>query len=155
MKQLQGKSHTTNLTDFKLDALSTFWQFDQIILEKLESFIRQRFKYPKGGGWDLDSLRTDILEQNDLFEIEKLYTLLPEALAANQGGLPINSNAIQLINQELINRYKPNLSRLSDYQTIQNISQVIYAMEAVRLGILKPGIDKETLPSRIVNLLEN
>jgi len=155
MKQLEGKTNITNLNDFKLDALSTFWQFDQTILNKLESFITDRFKYPKGGGWDLDSLRANVLEQNDLLEIKKINTLLSEELAANQAIDLKKSDAIQLISQELLNRYKPNLNHLSDHQTIQEISQVIYAMEAVRLGIFKPSIDAGTLPSNMVELMED
>ncbi len=155
MNQLKGKTNTANLNNFKLDALSTFWQFDQIILDKLETFISERFKYPKGGGWDLDSLRTDILEQNDLLEIDNTTILLPDELATTQSAPLKNPAAIQLISQELLHRYQPNLTEPSDHQTIHEISQVIYAMEAVRLGIFKPSIATETLPSQIVNLIRN
>ncbi len=127
MKRTEEKTNITSLDNFKLDAFSTFWQFDQATLNKLEIFISERFKYPKGGGWDLDSLRVDILEQNDLLEINKINVLLPEELAANQGIDLKQPNAIQLIIQELLQRYKPNLFDTSDHQTIQEISQVIWA----------------------------
>ena len=154
MKQLKGKTNIVDINNFKLDALSTFWQFDKTILDKLENFISERFKYPKGGGWDLDSLREDILEQNDLLEIDKNNILLSEELAANQKTSLINQGAIQLITQELLQRYRPNLTKETDHQIIQEISQVIYAMEAVRLGIFKPSIDEKTLPSNIVDLMK-
>ncbi|MFK7979955.1 MAG: hypothetical protein AB8G86_08240, partial [Saprospiraceae bacterium] len=108
---------------------------------------------PKGGGWDLNSLRADILEQNDLLEIDKTNILLPEELATTQTTSLKNRDAIQLISKELLHRYKPNLTTVADQQTIQEISQVIYAMEAVRLGIFKPTIGEETLPSTIVDLM--
>ena len=155
MKQLKGKTNTTNLHNFKLDALSTFWQFDQTVLDKLETFISERFKYPKGGGWDLDSLRADILEQNDLLELDKTTIPLPDELANTQDLLLKNPDAVQLITQELLHRYKPNLTAASDQQVIHEISQVIYAMEAVRLGIFKPSIATGTLPSMIINLMRN
>lgn len=153
MKELKGKTSIVDLNDFKLDALSTFWQFDKAVLAKLEHFISERFKYPKGGGWDLDSLREDILEQNDLLEINKTNILLSEELATTQKILLKNRNAIQLITKELLHRYKPNLTEAADQQTIREISQVIYAMEAVRLGIFKPAIGEETLPSNMVDLM--
>jgi len=155
MKQLKGKTNTVDINDFTLDALSTFWQFDQFILDKLENFISERFKYPKGGGWDLDSLRADILEQNDLLEIDKANILLPQELATTQKASLNNQDAIQLITQELLQRYKPNLTSATDHQTIREISQVIYAMEAVRLGIFKPSIEAGTLPSNMVDLMED
>ena len=155
MKKLKGKTSIVDLTDFKLDALSTFWQFDKTILAKLENFISERFKYPKGGGWDLDSLREDILEQNDLLEIDKTNILLPDELATNQKIALKNQDAIQLISEELLHRYKPNLTEASDQQTIREISQVIYAMEAVRLGVFKPTIEKKTLPSNMVDLMRD
>lgn len=154
MKRTEEKTTITSIDNFKLDALSAFWQFDQATLNKLEAFISDRFRYPKGGGWDLDSLRADILEQNDLLEIEKINAFLSEELANNQGINLKQPNAIQLISQELRQRYKPNLFDASDHQTIQEISQVIYAMEAVRLGIFKPSISEGTLPSEIVSLME-
>lgn len=154
MNRAEEKTNITSLDNFKLDTLSIFWQFDQATLNKLETFISERFKYPKGGGWDLDSLRADILAQNDLLEIGKINTLLPEELAANQGINLKKPNAVQLISQELLQRYKPNLYNAVDHQIIQEISEVIYAMEAVRLGIFKASISEETLPSEIVGLMD-
>lgn len=155
MKYTEGKTNISTIDDFKLDALSTFWQFDQATLDKLEAFIEARFKYPKGGGWDLDSLREDILFQNDLLEIEKTAILLPDELAATQGINLKNPDALQLISQELIQRYKPNLFDKSDHQIIQEISQVIYAMEAVRLGIFTGTIPALTTPSCVVGLMKD
>lgn len=152
MKYTEGKTSISAIDDFKLDALSTFWQFDQATLDKLENFIEDRFKYPKGGGWDLDSLREDLLLQNDLFEIEKTATLLPDELANNQGVKLRNLDAVQLISQELLQRYKPNLFDQADHQIIQEISLVVYAMEAVRLGIFKGSIPAVTSPSGVVGL---
>ena len=102
MNRAEEKTNITSLDNLKLDAFSTFWQFDQATLNKLEVFISERFKYPKGGGWDLDSLRADILEQNELLEINKANILLSEELAANQGINLKQPNAIQLISQELL-----------------------------------------------------
>lgn len=147
MRKSNRLTPISNLDDFKLDAISTIWQFDKEVLSRLENFISERFKYPKGGGWDLDSLREDILFQNDIEFTDEVMTLLPDEIANNRG---VNSNAINLIKQELQERYKPNLSAPEDFEVIQEISQVIYAMEAVRLGLLGEHVDKKTHPS-IVN----
>ena len=100
-------------------------------------------------------MREDILEQNDLLEIDKTNILLPDELATNQKIALKNQDAIQLISEELLHRYKPNLTEASDQQTIREISQVIYAMEAVRLGVFKPTIEKKTLPSNMVDLMRD
>jgi len=153
MRESNKLNDISSLDNFKLDAIATIWQFDKETLAKLENFISERFKYPKGGGWDLDSLREDILFQNDIEFTDEIITLLPTEIATNRDLRPQNKSAIELINQELHERYKPNLSSSADYQTIQEISQVIYAMEAVRLGLLGRQVEKETPPSTINDLL--
>jgi len=153
MKKQNQSTNITSLDSFKLDALSTFWQFDQSVLDKLETFIEERFKYPKGGGWDLDSLREDIIFQNDLTLPGRTKILLPDEIAANRDLNFSNTNDISLITEELIERYKPNLYSSEDMETLQQISQVIYAMEAIRLGLLGQQIDTETPPSTINKLL--
>lgn len=155
MKYTEGKTNISSIDDLKLDALTTFWQFDQATLNKLETFIEERFKYPKGGGWDLDSLREDILFQNDLMEIEKTAILLPDELSTAKGINLKQPDALELISQELIQRYKPNLFDKADHQVIQEISQVIYAMEAVRLGIFKGTIPELTRPSSVIGLMQD
>jgi len=154
MKYIEEKTNTSSIDDFKLDALTTFWQFDQATLNKLETFIEERFKYPKGGGWDLDSLREDILCQNNLMEIEKTAILLPDELSTAKGINLKKPDALQLISQELLQRYKPNLFDKADHQIIQEICQVIYAMEAVRLGIFKENIPALATPSSVIGLME-
>lgn len=154
MSRLNKVAEVSILDNFKLDALSTIWQFDATVLDKLENFISERFKYPKGGGWDLDSLREDILFQNDIELFDRSMTLLPDEIAKNRGiNLQHAQSTIKLINHELQERYRPNLSSTDDYQTIQEISQVIYAMEAVRLGLLGSHLDSATPPSIINDIL--
>lgn len=150
MRESNRLNNISNLDNFKLDAVATIWQFDKEVLSKLENFIRERFKYPKGGGWDLDSLREDILFQNDIELLDQKMTLLPDEIAKNRGGYWQQAfDTIALIEKELMERYKPNVSSLEDHQTIKEISKVIYAMEAVRLGLLGNQIDKEIGPSKI------
>ena len=153
MREPNQSTNITSLDSFKLDALSTFWQLDQPILDKLETFVDQRFNYPKGGGWDLDSLREDIIFQNDLTLAGRTKILLPDEIAANRDLNFKNTDGIQLITQELVERYRPNLYTSEDLVTLNQISQVIYAMEAIRLGLLGPQIDKETPPSVINKLV--
>ncbi len=153
MKEPNQSTNITSLDSFKLDALSTFWQLDQPTLNKLEAFIDERFKYPKGGGWDLDSLREDIIFQNDLTLAGRTKILLPDEIGTNRNFNFNNKDAILLITQELIERYQPNLYTPKDMETLQQISQVIYAMEAIRLGLLNQQIDTETPPSTITKLL--
>ena len=153
MDKSNQSSNITSLDSFKLDALSTIWQLDQSVLDKLEAFVDERFNYPKGGGWDLDSLREDILFQNDLTIEGRTKILLADEIAANRSLNFQNTDSIQLITQELIERYKPNLDTPEDFKTLQQISQVIYAMEAIRLGLLGPQIDTKTPPSSINNSL--
>ena len=149
MRKSNRLTRISNLDDFKLDAIATIWQFDKEVHARLEKFISERFKYPKGGGWDLDSLREDILFQNDIEFTDEIITLLPDEIAHNRGASFQKGSAIELINQELFERYKPNLSSPKDHQIIQEISQVIYAMEAVRLGLLGDQVKKETPPSNV------
>ncbi len=153
MKKSNQSTNISSLDSFKLDALSTFWQLDQFILDQLEDFIAERFKFPKGGGWDLDSLCEDIIFQNDLTLEGRTKILLPDEIAANRKLNFKNSDAIQLITRELIERYRPNLYSPQDQATLQQISQVIYAMEAIRLGLLGQQIDRETPPSSVNKLL--
>jgi len=153
MKDPNQPTNITSLDSFKLDALSTFWQLDQSVVDKLETFIEERFKYPKGGGWDLDSLREDIIFQNDLTLAGRTKILLPDEIAANRDLNFSNTNGISLITKELIERYRPNLYSSEDHETLQQISQVIYAMEAIRLGLLGQQIDIDTPPSTINKML--
>ena len=153
MKEQNQPTSISSLDSFKLDALSTFWQLDQLILDQLEAFIAERFKYPKGGGWDLDSLCEDIIFQNDLTLEGRTKILLPDEIAANRKLNFKNSDAIQLITRELMERYRPNLHSAKDHKTLRQISQVIYAMEAIRLGLLGAQIDTETPPSSVNKLL--
>ena len=143
----------TSTIYLQLDALSTFWQFDQMTLDRLENFIYKNFKYPKGGGWDLNSLRADILWQNDLLDTPLSTQILPQELANQQNIDLKKANAVQLISKEILQRYKPIINGAADQLIIQEISQVIYAMEAVRLGIFKPTISDTALPSAITTLL--
>jgi len=153
MKKSNQSTSISSLDSFKLDALSTFWQLNQLILDQLEDFIAERFKYPKGGGWDLDSLCEDIIFQNDLTLEGRTKILLPDEIAANRKLNFKNADAIQLITRELIERYRPNLHSSQDHENLQQISKVIYAMEAIRLGLLGQQIDRETPPSSINELL--
>lgn len=153
MNESNQSTNITSLDSFKLDALSTFWQLDQPTLDKLEKFIAERFKYPKGGGWDLDSLREDIIFQNDLTIEGRTKILLPDEIAANRAFNFQNTDSIRLITLELIERYQPNLHTPNDLEILQEVSQVIYAMEAIRLGLLDQKIDTETPPSTINKLL--
>ncbi len=153
MTEPNQPTNITSLDSFKLDALSTFWQLNQAVVDKLEIFIDERFKYPKGGGWDLDSLREDIIFQNDLTLEGRTKILLPDEIAANRAFNFKKTDGIRLITQELIERYKPNLYTPEDQETLRQISQVIYAMEAIRLGLLGQQIDTETPPSTINKML--
>lgn len=153
MRERNQSTNISSLDSFKLDALSTFWQLDQAILTKLEKFIDERFNYPKGGGWDLDSLCEDIIFQNDLTLAGKTKILLPDEIAANRDFNFKKTDGIDLITKELVERYRPNLYAPKDLETLQQISQVIYAMEAIRLGLLGNQIAKDTPPSVINKLV--
>ena len=107
--------------NFKPTPLFIHDQLQQEILDNLEAFISEHFKYPKGGGWDLDSLRADLFFQYDVIETTTINLKSP--------------NVIETITQEIIQRYQPNLSTSEDHETIQKISQVIYEMEMARLGL--------------------
>ncbi len=96
-------------------------QIQHVMLDSLEVFISEHFKYPKGGGWDLDSLRADLFFQYDVMETPTIDLQSP--------------NIVEIISQEIIQRYQPNLSTSEDHETIQKISQVIYEMEIARLGL--------------------
>lgn len=153
MNESNQSTNITSLDSFKLDALSTIWQLDQSVLDKLEAFVDERFNYPKGGGWDLDSLRADIIFQNDLTIEGRTKILLPDEIAANRKLNFKKRDSIQLITQELIERYRPNLYTPEDREILEQISQVIYAMEAIRLGLLGQVIEEDTPPSIINKLL--
>lgn len=113
--------NTTTLTNTFARHKSTFnpllirGQTQQVLLDDLETFISDHFKYPKGGGWDLDSLRADLFFQHDVMETSTINLKSPIV--------------IETITQEILQRYQPNLFTSEDYETIQKISQAIYEME--------------------------
>ncbi len=153
MNKSTQSTNISCLDSLKLDALSIVWQLDQAIIDKLDKFVDDHFKYPKGGGWDLESLIDYFLSQNYLSFAERIKTLMLDEITANRRLNFKTTDGIQQITQALKEHYKPNIRKPEDAQNLYQLSQVIYVIAVIRLGVFGQSLDKEALPAFIAKFL--
>ena len=143
----------SSFDSFKLDVLSIVWQLDQEIIDNLDKFVEEHFKYPKGGCWDLENVIDYFLSQGELSLAERIKTLMLDETTTNPMLDFKTTDGIQQITQALKEHYKPNIRKPEDAQNLYQLSQVIYVIAIIRLGFLGQSFNKEALPVFISKFL--